>query len=112
MFLFGLGCVLFGRLCFFLEEGGLATWTTTQRQPGVVDTGVIGSSGEFDEDPMKRTDRLFKQRSYLGAVDQLHELEPTMTEDSPAQTQRDAQHTDVLHTRDDRRHCTGVTMQV
>ena len=34
------------------------------------------------EEPMKRADRLFKLRSYLGAVDQRDELEPTTTEDS------------------------------
>ena len=60
---------------------------------------MIGSPGEFDKDPMKRTDRLFKLRSYLGAVDQQHELETTTTEDSSTpRLQRDAQHTDALHT--------------
>ena len=34
------------------------------------------------EDPMKRADRLFKLRSYLGAVDQRNELELTITEES------------------------------
>ena len=34
------------------------------------------------EEPMKRADRLFKLRSYLGAVDQRNELEPTTTEES------------------------------
>ena len=34
------------------------------------------------EEPMKRADRLFKLRSYLGAVDQQNELELTMTEES------------------------------
>ena len=34
------------------------------------------------EDPMKRADRLFKLRSYLGAVDQRKELEPATTEES------------------------------
>ena len=34
------------------------------------------------EDPMIRADRLFKLRSYLGAVDQRNELELTMTEES------------------------------
>ena len=33
------------------------------------------------EEPMKRADRLFKLRSYLGAVDQRNELEPTTTEE-------------------------------
>ena len=31
------------------------------------------------EEPMIRADRLFKLRSYLGAVDQRNELEPAMT---------------------------------
>ena len=34
------------------------------------------------EDPMKRADRLFKLRSYLGIVDQRNELEPATTEES------------------------------
>ena len=34
------------------------------------------------EDPMIRADRLFKLRSYLGAVDQRNELELTTTEES------------------------------
>ena len=34
------------------------------------------------EEPMKRADRLFKLRSYLGAVDQRNELELTTTEES------------------------------
>ena len=34
------------------------------------------------EEPMKRADRLFKLRSYLGAVDQQNELEPATTEES------------------------------
>ena len=34
------------------------------------------------EEPMKRVDRLFKLRSYLGAVDQRNELEPTTTKES------------------------------
>ena len=34
------------------------------------------------EEPMKRADRLFKLRSYPGAVDQQNELEPTTTEES------------------------------
>ena len=34
------------------------------------------------EEPMKRADRLFQLRSYLGAVDQRNELELTMTEES------------------------------
>ena len=34
------------------------------------------------KDPMIRADRLFKLRSYLGAVDQRNELELTMTEES------------------------------
>ena len=34
------------------------------------------------EEPMIRADRLFKLRSYLGAVDQRNELELTTTEES------------------------------
>ena len=34
------------------------------------------------EEPMIRADRLFKLRSYLGAVDQRNELEPATTEES------------------------------
>ena len=34
------------------------------------------------EEPMIRADRLFKLRSYLGAVDQQNELEPVTTEES------------------------------
>ena len=48
----------------------------------VVDTKVIDSQGKFDEEPMKRADRLFKLRSYLGAVDQRNELEPATAEES------------------------------
>ena len=65
-----------------VEQVQNATSTTTQRQPGVVDTKVIDSQGKFDEEPMKRADRLFKLRSYLGAVDQRNELESTTTGDS------------------------------
>ena len=52
------------------------------------------------EEPMKRVDRLFKLRSYLGAVDQQNELEPATSEESSTPRQS-AQHADVLHTRDD-----------
>ena len=65
-----------------MEQVQNATSTTTQRQPGVVDTKAIDSPGKFDEEPMKRADRLFKLRLYLGAVDQRNELELTTTEDS------------------------------
>ena len=65
-----------------VERDQNATSTTTPRQPRVVDTKVIDSQGKFDEEPMKRVDRLFKLRSYFGAVDQRKELEPTTTEDS------------------------------
>ena len=65
-----------------MEQVQNATSTTTQRQPRVVDAEVIDSPGEFDEEPMKRADRLFKLRSHFGAVDQRNELEPTTTEDS------------------------------
>ena len=63
-----------------VEQVQNATSNTTPRQPGVADTKVIDSPGRFDEEPMKRADRLFKLRSYLGAVDQRNELEPTTTE--------------------------------
>ena len=58
------------------------------------------------KDPMIRADRLFKLRSYLGAVDQRNELELTITEEASttrldAETHQRAQHADVLHTRDD-----------
>ena len=54
------------------------------------------------EEPMIRADRLFKLRSYLGAVDQRNELELTTTEESSTpRLNMSAQHTDVLHTRDD-----------
>ena len=65
-----------------MEQVQNATSTTTQRQPRVVDTEAIDSPGKFDEEPMKRADPLFKLRSYLGAVGQRNELEPTTTEES------------------------------
>ena len=65
-----------------VEQVQNATSTTSLRQPGVADTRVIDSPGRFDEESMKRADRLFKLRSYLGAVDQRNELEPTTTEES------------------------------
>ena len=34
------------------------------------------------EEPMKRADRLFKLRSYLGTVDQRNEMEPATIEES------------------------------
>ena len=40
------------------------------------------TSTSTHEEPMKRADRMFKLRSYLGAVDQRNELELTMTEES------------------------------
>ena len=42
----------------------------------------ISTSTTTHKDPMIRADRLFKLRSYLGAVDQRNELELTITEDS------------------------------
>ena len=65
-----------------VEQVQNATSTTTPRQSGVVDTRVIGSPGKFDEESMKRANRLFELRSYLGAVDQRNELEPTTTAES------------------------------
>ena len=59
-----------------------ATSTTTQRQPRVVDTRVIGRPDKFDGDPLKHAHRLFRLRSYLGAADQRYQLEPTTTEAS------------------------------
>ena len=64
-----------------VEQVQNATCTTSQRQAGVVDN-KSDRPGKFDEDPMKHADRLSKLRSYFGAVDQLHQLEPTTTEDS------------------------------
>ena len=64
------------------EQVQNATPTTSQRQPRVVDTRVIGSPGKFDEEPVKQVDRLFKLRSYFGAADQLHQLDSTTTEAS------------------------------
>ena len=63
-----------------VEQVQNATSTTTPRQPGVVDTRVIGRPDKFDGDPMKYAGWLFKLRSYLGAVDQRYQLEPTTTE--------------------------------
>ena len=40
------------------------------------------TSTTIHKDPMIRADRLFKLRSYLGAVDQRNELELTMSEES------------------------------
>ena len=40
------------------------------------------TSTNTHKDPMIRADRLFKLRSYLGAVDQRNELELTITEES------------------------------
>ena len=61
------------------EQVKNATSTTSQRQPGVVDTRVIGRP---DEEPMKHGDRLFKLRSNLGAVDQRYQTESKTTEAS------------------------------
>ena len=57
-----------------------ATSTTTQRQPGVVDSRVIGRPDKCAGDPMKYADWLFKLRPYFGAVDQRYQLEPMTTE--------------------------------
>ena len=83
-----------------------ATSTTTQGKPGVVDTRVFDRPDKFDGDPMKYADWLFKQRSYLGAMDRRYQLEPTTTEASStprlsAKLSCEAslpQHTDVPHT--------------
>ena len=64
------------------RQGQSATLTTTQRQPRVVDTRMTGRPEKFNGDPMKYADRLFKQRSYLGAVDQRYQEELTKTEAS------------------------------
>ena len=57
--------------------------TPRQRvQAGVVDTWAIGKPDQFDGDPMKYADWLFKLRSYLGAVDQRYQEELTKTEAS------------------------------
>ena len=59
-----------------------ATSTIIQKQPGVVDTRVIGRADEFDGDPMKYTDWLSKVRAYFEAVDQRYQLESKTTEAS------------------------------
>ena len=64
------------------SQGQSATSTITHKQPGVVDTRVIGRADEFDGDPMKYTDWLSKLRAYFGAVDQRYQLELKTTEAS------------------------------
>ena len=59
-----------------------ATSTTIQKQPGVIDTRVIGRPEEFDGDPMKYTDWLSKLRAYFGAVDHRYQTESKTTEAS------------------------------
>ena len=54
----------------FASQDQSATSTITQKQPGVVDTRVIGRPDEFGGDPRKYTDWLSKLRAYFGAVDQ------------------------------------------
>ena len=46
----------------------------------LVEQVQYATSTTTHEEPMKRADRLFKLRSYLGAVDQRNELEPATTE--------------------------------
>ena len=66
------------------------------------------TSTSTHEEPMKRADRLFKLKSYLGGrgpaeragIDDDRRIVDT-------ETQHDARHADVLHTRDD-----GDTVQV
>ena len=77
-----------------VEQDQNATSTTTHRDsPELSTQKVIDSQGKFDEEPMERSDRLFKLRSYLGADDRRF----VDTENQ----QHNAQHEDVLHTRDD-----------
>ena len=59
-----------------------ATSTVTQKEPGVVDTRVVGRADEFDGDPMKYTDWLSKLTAYFGAVDERYQLESKTTEAS------------------------------
>ena len=64
-----------------LLQGTLATILHAERNE-LVEQVQNATSTTTHEEPMKRADRLFKLRSYLGAVDQRNELEPTTTEDS------------------------------
>ena len=62
-------------------QGVLATILQAERNE-LVEQVRNATSTTTHEEPMKRADRLFKLRSYLGAVDQRNELEPTTTEES------------------------------
>ena len=85
-----------------------ATSTITQKQPGVVDTLVIGRPDEFDGYSMKYTDWLSKLRAYFGVVDPVSSGVGDDRSIVKTETRREAQwrgelpqNTDVLHTRDD-----------
>ena len=62
-------------------QGTLATILQEARKE-LVEQVQNASSTTTHEEPMRRADRLFKLRSYFGAVDQRNELELTMTEES------------------------------
>ena len=47
----------------FARQIQTVTSTTTQRQPGDIDTSVIGRPDKFDGDPMKNTDWFIKPRT-------------------------------------------------
>ena len=68
---------------------------------GVVDSRVIGKPDQFDGDPMKYADWLFKLRSYFGAVDQRCQQELTRPEAPSTPRLKCSQHTNVLHSGDD-----------
>ena len=70
---------LYMRLQQFQET--LATILQAARNE-LVEQVQNATSSTTHEEPMKRVDRLFKLRSYLGTVDQRNELEPVTTEES------------------------------
>ena len=70
---------LYVRLQQFQET--LATILQAARNE-LVEQVQNATSTTTHEEPMIRADRLFKLRSYLGAVDQRNEPEPTTTEES------------------------------
>ena len=70
---------LYVRLQQFQET--LATILQTARNE-LVEQVQNATATTTHEEPMKRADRLFKLRSYLGAVDQRDKLEPATTEES------------------------------
>ena len=73
---------------------------------------VLDSPGKFEEEPMRCADRLFELRSYFGAVDQRHELQPTTTEDSSTLRLNMTLSTQMYFTLVMTKTPTGVTMHV